>query len=235
MPGFRLFLDSADPDAWARWLPTRLFYGVTTNPTILERAGRTPGAGDLAALVTSAFRYPVEELHLQCWGSDAATLIANGRALAALDRRIVVKVPSTFDGIVAVADLHARGIRTTLTAVHAEHQVVTAAAAGAAYVAPYFGRINDGGGDGRAAIAAMLAILRTSGGDTRLLVASLRGARDVALLAAAGCDTLTFGPAIAGELFSDARTTVAVDAFEASVRRSGEVCSDVVGGRPTGR
>lgn len=220
MSGFRLFLDSADPGAWARWLPTRLFHGVTTNPTILERAGRSSGPHELAALATACLAYPIEELHVQCSGSDAATLVATGRAIAALDRRIVVKVPLTYDGVLAVAQLHACGIRTTITAVHAEHQAVTAAAAGAAYVAPYFGRIGDGGGDGRAAITAMLATLRTGGNATRLLVASVRGAQEVAWLAAAGCDTMTFGPQVAEELFADARTAAAVDAFETSARQT---------------
>jgi transaldolase len=151
---------------------------------------------------------------VQTWGRDTDKLVANGRALAALDARVVVKVPLTLAGMNAVKALHQAGVRTTLTAVYATHQALTAAAAGADYVAPYFGRIGDAGRDALAEVRTMQAILAASGGQTRLLVASIRRATDLAAMAASGINTFTFSPAVAEELFADAETEAAAESFE---------------------
>ncbi|MBB3949965.1 transaldolase family protein [Aureimonas jatrophae] len=217
--GLRLFLDTADREAYARWLPTGLFHGVTTNPTILERSGLRSDLSVLAGLVETVLRYPVQEVQAQAWGTETRALVETGRALAAIDPRVVVKVPVTENGMRAVCEMHAFGIRTTVTAVYASHQALTAAAAGADYVAPYFGRINDAGRDGVAVMREMRAILATAGDGTRLLVASLRSADDAARLAAAGCDTFTFGTAVAEGLFADPDTTAAARAFEEAAAR----------------
>ncbi|WP_062013478.1 transaldolase family protein [Aureimonas sp. AU4] len=217
--GLRLFLDTADRAAYARWLPTGLFHGVTTNPTILERSGLRSALPVLADLVETVLRYPVHEVQAQAWGTETKALVQTGRALGAIDPRVVVKVPVTENGMRAVCELHALGIRTTVTAVYASHQALTAAAAGADYVAPYFGRINDAGRDGVAVMHEMRAILATAGDETRLLVASLRSADDVARLAAAGCDTFTFGTAVAEGLFADGDTAAASRAFEEAAAR----------------
>jgi transaldolase len=217
--GVRLFLDTADREAWARWLPTGLFHGVTTNPTILQRAGLRSTLPVLTEVVDALLRYPIAEVHAQCWGGETAALIETGRALAAIDRRVVVKVPVTFEGVRAVAALHACGIRTTLTAAYAAHQALTAAAAGSDYLAPYYGRIGDSGRDALAVLKAMQAILVASGKPTRLLVASVRSADDLATLAAAGMDTFTFGPAVAEALFADAQTAAAAAEFERAAAR----------------
>ncbi|GEL02366.1 transaldolase family protein [Swaminathania salitolerans] len=212
--GLRLFLDTADRDAWSRWLPTGLFHGVTTNPTILARSGLSCTIETLTPLLRRCLDYPVAEIQAQCWGTETDALIETGLALAAIDPRMVVKVPITENGIRAVARLHAHGVRTTLTAVYAVHQAVTAAAAGSDYVAPYFGRIGDSGRDAFATIDAMRAVLRHAGDRTRLLVASLRQADDLAALCAAGCDTFTFSPAVAEQLFADPQTVEAAATFE---------------------
>jgi transaldolase len=222
MLGLRLFLDTADREAWSRWLPTGLFHGVTTNPTILERSGLKCTIPALTKLVRELLEYPIVEVQTQCWGTETQFLIETGRALAAIDPRVVVKVPVTFQGIQAVSTLHRFGIRTTLTAVYAAHQVLTAAAAGSDYVAPYYGRIGDSGAEAVAVLTAMQQILATSGRPTRLLVASIRTANDLAVLAAAGMNTFTFGPKIAEELFEDPLTAEAAAAFENSARKPQE-------------
>ena len=214
MPGLRLFLDTADRKAWARWLPTGLFHGVTTNPTILERSGVRSTIPALTEVVRELLEYPIVEVQAQCWGTESTLLIETGRALAAIDPRVVVKVPVTLHGVRAVSTLHRFGIRTTLIAVYAAHQVLTAAAAGSDYVAPYYGRIGDSGREALAVLTTMQQILATSGRQTRLLVASIRTADDLAVLAAAGMNTFTFGPKIAEEMFGDPLTSEAAAAFE---------------------
>ena len=95
----RLLLDCADPLEWERWLPSGLFQGVTTNPTLLRRAGQPCTLDHLAPLSARAAALGCREIHLQTWGGNAEQQLANGRALAALDRqRVYVKVPITRQG-----------------------------------------------------------------------------------------------------------------------------------------
>ena len=210
----RLFLDTADGAEWQRWLPTGLFYGVTTNPTLLAAAHVPCSMTHLEGLAREAFSLGAHEVQIQTFGRSAEALEANGRAVAALDPRIVVKVPITRDGTLAAAALVAGGIRVTMTAVYAPHQALAAAALGADYAAPYFGRMNDAGRDGLGDIVAMRRIVGEAGGAMRILVASLRSAEDLPRLAALGLDTFTFSPKVAALLFADPLTEAAAEAFE---------------------
>ena len=214
----RLLLDSADPTAWDAWLPSGLFSGVTTNPTLLRRAAQPCTLEHLALLTARAFDAGVQELHLQAWGPD---LLACGRALAELaPGRIWVKLPITRAGAAAARSLIAEGCPVTFTACYEPAQVLLAAALGADYIAPYLGRITDLGRDGHAELTLMQRIVdglarpAPAGAALRLLVASLRSAEDLARLAAEGLDTFTISPAIAAELFAVQPTLVAADQFE---------------------
>ena len=215
-PGLRLFLDSADRAAWERWLGTGLFFGVTTNPTILDAARLRCALPVIAELVRDALAYGIEEIQVQSWGSEADRLVRHGLELAALSPRVVVKVPATLHGVRAVSSLHRAGVRTTLTAVYAPHQALIGAAAGCDYVAPYYGRIGDAGRDAAAALRDMHAILQGAGRTTRLLVASLRQPEELALLAAGGIDGFTFGARVAEAMFDVADTLAASSQFEAT-------------------
>lgn len=215
---YRLFLDTADLTAWQRWLPTGLFHGVTTNPTILKRSDEACTLENVARLAGLALDGGAAEFQAQAWGKTRARLLETGRALAAVDPRVVVKLPVTEEGVHAARALRDEGVRLTLTAVYAPHQVLTACALGADYAAPYYGRIGDLGRDADMVVADMQAIAdgtRNAEDGTRLLVASLRTAADVARLAAMGCDTFTFSPTVAEEMFADGDTNAAAAVFEA--------------------
>ncbi len=213
--GLRLLLDSADPSVWRQWWPTGLFRGITTNPTLLRRAGQGCTLENLTRLGEQALALGVEELHLQAWGEDAASLEARGRALAALaPGRVLVKLPITERGVRAARPLIAEGIPITFTACYEPHQVLVAAALGARYIAPYLGRIGDQGRDGHAALVAMQQALDGVGAATRLLVASLRDPGEITRLAGVGCDTFTLGPAIAAALLAGTATEAAARQFE---------------------
>jgi transaldolase len=214
----RLLLDSADPSAWAEWLPTGLFRGITTNPTLLRRAAQPCRLDQLEALTAQALALGVQELHLQAWGAD---LLACGRALVQLaPGRIWVKLPITRAGAAAARCLIAEGCPITFTACYEPAQVLLAAALGADYIAPYLGRISDLGRDGHAELARMQRIVDAvapsgqASSQLRLLVASLRSADDLARLAAEGLDTFTISPAIAAELFAVEPTLAAAAQFE---------------------
>ncbi|MFZ0408022.1 MAG: transaldolase family protein [Cyanobium sp.] len=212
----RLFLDSADPQAWSQWLPTGLFHGITTNPSLLKQAGHPCRLEHLSQLSRQALDLGCRELHLQAWGGDAASYLACGRQLAGLaPDRIAVKLPVTLAGAAAARELIAAAVPVTLTACYEVPQVLIAAALGAAYIAPYLGRIGDQGRDGQAELVAMRRSLDGLGSSVRLLVASLRQSADLGRLAAAGLDTFTISPAIAEELFSCEASAAAARQFEA--------------------
>jgi transaldolase len=222
--GPRLFLDSADTATWERLLPTGVFHGVTTNPLLLERAGVRCDVPTLAALARRAAVLGAREIHLQAWGDDEDALVRTGEALAATAPGAtagLVKVPATVPGFRAAARLKATGCTITLTAVYNPGQLLAAAALGAAYAAPYLGRLDDAGRDGHATVSAMHEILKGTGAVTRLLVASLRGVEHVTELARRGLDTFTFGPEVAAALVTDDLTDEAAAAFLAAARRAG--------------
>ena len=208
----RLFLDSADPADWRQWLPTGLFHGVTTNPTLLKRAGQPCDLSSLRALSQEALSLGVRELHLQAWGSD---LLSCGRALADLaPGRIWIKLPITRAGVEAASGLQADDLPITFTACYEPAQVLPAVALGADYIAPYLGRISDLGRDGHAELIRMQRAVDALGSPLRLLVASLRSTDDLARLAAEGLKTFTISAAIAEQLFAVEATEAAALQFE---------------------
>lgn len=211
----RLFLDSADPQTWQQWLPSGLFHGVTTNPTLLRRAGQPCSLEGLAQLAPVALAHGIQELHLQAWGRSAADMLHCGRVLAALaPGQIVVKLPITPQGAAVARDLVGDGIPITFTACYEPHQVLIAAALGAAYIAPYLGRINDQGRDGAAAVIAMQRSLSGLGSSVRLLVASLRQPGELSHLAAEGLNTFTISADLAAALVHCDATEAASAQFE---------------------
>jgi transaldolase len=142
----RLFLDSADQKQWEEWAETGLFYGFTTNPSILKRDNVQCTLQALRNLTRHAVDLDVEELQIQAWGSTWNDLYSCGLDLYELDSNIItVKVPMTQAGVKAAHRLMLDDVPVTLTGVHSTHQVVTALAVGGFYVAPYLGRMNDAG------------------------------------------------------------------------------------------
>ncbi len=218
----RLYLDTADMAQWDAWLSAGIFYGVTSNPLLLERASLPCTHLQLEQLAHRAFEMGMQEVQLQTWGGTVEAWVANGQQLAAIDPRIVVKVPVTQGGTAAAAQLIGQGVRVTLTGIYEVHQVLIGAALGAEYVAPYLGRINDFGRNGREILAAMQQALNGVGSHTRILAASIREVDDIAALATQGLDTFTFSAKIAAQLFDVAATKLATADFERAASQSQE-------------
>lgn len=224
-PGLRLFLDSADPAEWARWLPLGYFYGVTTNPLLLERAGQACTLANLRDLAREAGDLGAREIQLQTWGESPEQMVETGIKLAEYAEpglRAVIKIPATDEGFRAARVMRDSGLAVTLTAVYTTGQVLAAAGLGADYAAPYLGRLDDAGGDGAATVLTMHKILAGSGSVTRLLTASLRTAEQVVDLAAAGLDTFTFGAGVAAELLASELTGAASVDFQRAAKAMGE-------------
>lgn len=215
-PRFHLYLDSGNLTELKACLPHPAVYGVTTNPTLLKRAEVTPPA--LPGLYEEILALGVHRVQAQVLATGFDATIQSARAI--LDyvdrRRIVVKIPATRDGFRAGAKLIADGHQVTFTAVYALEQVVFAADMGAAYAAPYLGRLNDSGLDGLALIARMQAVAdraRENGGKMRLLVASVRSREAFLSLVDLGVGAITVPPRLFGELLDHPATIEAERVF----------------------
>jgi transaldolase len=214
----RLYIDSSDRADWEQFLPTGLFYGVTTNPKLLYQMGIPCTVENLAGLAQTAFELGAQEIHLQVWGGETAPMLAVGHELAAIDPRVSVKVPITQAGILVTKQLIAEGARVTLTAVHAAVQMLPVIALEAAYAAPYMGRMSDAGLDGPGEVIAMQQMITRLESPTRLLVASIRQLSDLASLASSGVDTFTLLPPLLEEMLNNPLTIKAAGDFEAKAR-----------------
>ena len=149
----KLYLDTADRAAAEPLLETGLFAGLTTNPTILRRAGL--GVDAIPEIYRWATGAGAREVFFQAWGAD---LVGKGRELRDLGKEVVVKFVVSREGSAACARL-AHETPTLLTAVYAPGQAMIAAAAGATYIAPYLGRMTDAGRDAMGDVIAMQEVL----------------------------------------------------------------------------
>lgn len=214
MNAFHLYLDSAEVGALQQVLPHPLVYGVTTNPTLLKRAGLA--RHDLAHLVDEIFASGVQAVHLQVVGHTVDEMVASGRELAQLGEpgRVFIKIPATRDGLSASGKLTAEGYSVTTTAVYCPEQVLFSALAGATYAAPYLGRLQDSGQDGLDVIKRMQALLNLyHPTPTRLLVASVRSREAVLQLLALGVGSMTLPPTLFAELLNCPATDHAAATF----------------------
>ena len=210
---FHLYLDSADLTALRPCLPHPVVHGVTTNPTLLRWAGVTWEA--LPTLLETLLRLGARQVQAQVRSPDVDGMLADAETLLRpFDAgQLVVKIPATRAGLAAGAALTARGVPVTYTAVYALEQAHFAAQLGAAYAAPYLGRLNDSGVDGLALIGRMQALVATSGAPMRLLVASIRSRQAYLDLLALGVGSLTIPPALFAELMDHGATLAAERGF----------------------
>ena len=187
-------------------------HGVTTNPTLLRRAGvRAAAVPDLARLAVGE---GARELHLQVYASDTAGMLEDAAFLHGLDpARVVVKIPATAPGYAAAGRLARQGVRVTLTAVYTVRQAILAGGAGAAYIAVYLGRMRDAGMDAEGLVGQMQRALSAAGDGVEILAASIRDPAEVETLAALGVATATLPPAILERLLDSPATDAAAATF----------------------
>ena len=213
----RLYVDSADVDRVSRLLAAGVVHGVTTNPTILERGGRT--AAEIPDLYTRWESEGAREIFFQTWGGDTASFLRNAEGIRALGDRVAVKVPATADGFAAASALVRDGATVLVTAVYSIAQALACASIGAHYIAPYLGRMRDAGIDGDAVIARMQEVCAGSG--SNVLAASLRSADDITGLRLAGVPYFTAAPDVIDQvLFHEVSDSSAAE-FDAAMVRLG--------------
>ncbi|MDH6592995.1 transaldolase [Variovorax sp. TBS-050B] len=211
---FHLYLDSADIAELEACLPHPVVHGVTTNPTLLRRAG-VDRAG-VPGLLKRCIALGARQVQAQVYSSDVDGMLDDARALHAQFEpgQLVVKIPATRQGLAAGAQLIAEGVPVTWTAVYAAEQAHFAAQLGAAYAAPYLGRLEDAGIDGLGLIARMQSLVaqRPASG-TRLLVASVRSREAYLSLLALGVGAITIPPRLLPALLDHPPTLEAERGF----------------------
>jgi len=211
-----LFLDTADEEEWEKLLSLGIFYGVTTNPMILQRSNQPCTLDNCQRLLRKALSYPgVERMFFQVWGETAENYEKIGLQLWALDpEHVGVKLPLTDAGIRAASFLKRKGVRICMTGCMSAKQVLTANALHADYISPYLGKMCDSGMDGMHEVEQMYDALKDTPGRTRVFAASIRNVGQMMQLAAKGLDSFTFPVKVAHELVEVQATDEATETFE---------------------
>ena len=204
----QLFLDTTDTKVLADLAATGLVDGVTTNPTLIAKSGRP--MLEVIAEICGLVEGPVSA---EVAAMDTDGMLAEGRKLAAIAPNIVVKVPLTREGLVATAQFASEGIQTNVTLCFSAAQALLAAKAGASYISPFIGRLDDIGEDGMQLIAEIRAIYDNYSFDTEILAASIRSPEHVRDAAINGADCATIPPTVFEALFKHPLTEKGLDQF----------------------
>ncbi len=185
----KIFLDTADVDEIRRAADAGLIDGVTTNPSLLAKVAGDRDPKEIIREICEAVDGPVSA---EVVALDADTMVSEGKRLAGLHDNIVVKVPLTEDGLRACRRLRSDGVRVNVTLCFSVTQAHLAAKAGATYISPFVGRIDDISGDGMDLIVQIRQVYDNYSIETEILAASLRHPQHVvqALLMGADCGTL---------------------------------------------
>jgi len=165
----KIFIDSADIGEIREAAAMGVIDGVTTNPSLVAKTKRS-----LAAVIADICEIIDGPISAEVISTDTDGIVAEGRKLAAIHKNVVVKVPLIADGIKAVKILTAQGIKTNVTLCFSAPQALLTAKAGATYVSPFIGRIDDTGGDGLDLIDSIVTIYRNYNLKTEVLCASIR-------------------------------------------------------------
>ena len=211
----KLFLDSANIDEVKRALQWRIIDGLTTNPSLIAREGvpLEVQLRKLCELVDGDVSAPVT-------ADSTSDMLAEARSLSRLHPNIVVKVPVTPQGIAAVSELSAEGIRTNVTLCFTAAQALLAAKVGATYVSPFLGRVEDAGGSGSDLVRDINTIYRNFGFPTKILAASIRGPQQLVEAAKAGAHVATLTYKMIESLFQHPLTDKGLEQFIADYNRA---------------
>ena len=212
-----LFLDTTDIAVLKTLAATGLVDGVTTNPTLIAKSGRP--MLEVIAEICSLVEGPVSA---EVAAMDIDGMLAEGRKLASIAPNVVVKVPLTKEGLIATQEFAAEGIQTNVTLCFSSGQAMLAAKAGATYVSPFVGRLDDRGEDGMQLIHDIRAIFDNYAFDTEILAASLRTPEHVQAAAIAGADCATIPPAVFEALFKHPLTEQGLELFMADWAKTGQ-------------
>lgn len=210
----RFFLDTANPEQVRIAAAWGILDGVTTNPTLMAREDRDP-----KWLVQEIARWVSGPISVETTSLEAEGMVREAREFVGWAPNVVVKIPMTPEGLRAVTLLREEGIRTNVTLVFSPVQALLAAKAGAVFVSPFVGRLDDVGHVGMDVVRQAVEILRRYGFATQVLAASLRHPLHVLEAAQAGADIATMPFATLEQLFRHPLTEQGLERFLADWRK----------------
>ncbi len=213
----KLFLDTADVTVIREMVPTGLVDGVTTNPSLIAKSGRN--IAEVIAEICALVEGPISA---EAVATDYDTMVREGEHLAQIAPNVVVKLPLTWDGLRATRTFADRGIKTNVTLCFSGSQALLAAKAGATFISPFVGRLEDHGADGIGLLEEIRVIYDNGGYDTQILAASLRNATHVAAAAVAGSDAATLPPDVFKACVKHPLTDKGLEAFLADWGKTGQ-------------
>jgi transaldolase len=213
----QLFLDTTDTAVLAELASTGLVDGVTTNPSLIAKSGRP--MLEVIAEICDLVEGPVSA---EVAATDAAGMMSEGRKLASVATNVAVKVPLTREGLIATRGLTREGIQVNVTLCFSAAQALLAAKAGASFISPFIGRLDDSGVDGMKLIHEIRAIYDNYDFDTEILAASIRSPEHVTAAAVAGADCATIPPAVFLDLFKHPLTEKGLQLFLEDWAKTGQ-------------
>jgi transaldolase len=214
----KFFIDTADINEIRELAATGLVDGVTTNPSLVAKSGRK--FLDVVSEICTIVPGPVSA---EVTATDHATMLAEGRKLAKLAPNVTVKVPLTPDGLKTCKALSTEGTKVNVTLCFSPAQAILAAKAGAAFVSPFVGRLDDIGTDGMGLIADIVQIYASYPAfTTEVLVASVRHPMHVVEAAKMGAHVATLPPSVLRQMFAHPLTDKGLAAFLADWAKTGQ-------------
>lgn len=211
----KIFMDTANVDEIKRFVDWGVVYGVTTNPSLVAKSGRTQAEviPEIAALVEGPVS--AEVISTECAG-----MVAEARKLVQIADNIVVKIPCIPEGLKAVKILAAEGIKTNVTLVFSMSQALLAARAGAAYVSPFIGRLDDIGENGVQLVENIVKAFKSYGITTEVIAASIRNLEHVDKVMLAGAQIATIPTKVLEQMIKHPLTDKGLAQFMADYQNS---------------
>ena len=204
----KFFLDTANLDEIRQGIEMGLIDGVTTNPSLVAREGK-----EFRPLVEEICRIVPGPVSLETVSPDAEGMLTEARELAAIGSNVVVKIPMTGEGLKAVRSCAGEGIHTNVTLVFSPAQALLACKAGASYISPFVGRIDDTGAVGMEVVSDIMRIKSAYGFSSEVIVASVRHPVHVLESALLGADIATVPFKVILQLLKHPLTDVGIERF----------------------
>jgi len=213
----KFFVDTAEVDAIAELNDLGMADGVTTNPSLIMKSGR-----DILEVTKEIADMIDGPVSAEVIATDADSMIEEGRKLAKIASNIAVKVPLTWDGLKACKVLSSEGNMVNVTLCFSVNQALLAAKAGASFISPFIGRLDDINLDGMELIADIREVYDNYGFETEILAASIRSVNHVADAARIGADIITAPPNVIKAMVSHPLTDKGLAAFLADWEKTGQ-------------
>lgn len=214
----KFFIDTANLNEIKEAYDLGVLDGVTTNPSLMAKEG-IKGNDNIRAHYKAICNIVDNNVSAEVIATDFENIIKEGRELAKIDDKIVVKVPMIKDGVKAIKKFTSEGIRTNCTLIFSAGQAILAAKAGASYVSPFIGRLDDVGSDGMDLIEQIVTIYNNYAFDTEVLAASVRHTIHLLQCAEIGADVVTCPLNVITSLLKHPLTDIGLEKFLADHKK----------------